>query len=272
MQPHLLLAGVAKRNRGKRDVRRHEKDKESAKEAEKETREEEEKEESETKREEEEEEAKEQQDEDDAAKKEIEAAGKEEQDEAESIAKESRKEAEKENAESKESEVLEKNTLKTNTDSPEIMQNDMKNIEKDAEKEVDNEFRATDEQYLHPPNTTKLENEIKQLDKKFGEHIKHAIGVIVNSPSNESKIVGSRSNRSNDDLAQGSAGANLDRGVEALPIIGNRMNDIPRAVEALRLQAATTFLGSENGVGINMTTGEETASQQLGHRSRCRDR
>ena len=40
------------------------------------------------------------------------------------------------------------------------------------------------------------------------------------------------------------------------------MNDIPRAVEALRLQAATTFLGSENGVGINMTTGEETASQQ----------
>ena len=240
-----------------------ERDKESAKEAEKETREEEEKEESEKKREEEKEEAKEQQEEDDATKKEIEMAGKEEQDEAESIAKESRKEAEKENAESKESEVLEKNTLKTNTDSPEIMQNDMKNIEKDAEKEVDNEFRATDEQYIHPPNTTKLENEINQLDKEFGEHVQHAIGVIVNRRSNESKIVGSQSKHSKDNLVQGSAGANLDHDAEAHPIIGNRMDDVPRAVEALRLQTATTFLGSDNGAGIGMTaTSEETATQQ----------
>ena len=73
------------------------------------------------------------------------------------------------------------------------MQNDMKSIEKDAEKEVDNEFHAADEQYIHPPNTTKLENEIKQLDKEFGEHVQHAIGVIVNRRSNESKIVGSQS-------------------------------------------------------------------------------
>ena len=59
----------------------------------------------------------------------------------------------------------------------------MKSIEKDAEKEVDNEFHAADEQYIHPPNTTKLENEIKQLDKEFGEHVQHAIGVIVNRRS-----------------------------------------------------------------------------------------
>ena len=43
------------------------------------------------------------------------------------------------------------------------------------------------------------------------------------------------------------------------------MDDVPRAVEALRLQAATTFLGSENGVGINMTaTGEEQLHNKTG--------
>eukprot|EP00944_MAST-04C_sp_MAST-4C-sp1_P005164 g5164.t1 len=244
-----------------------ERDKESAKEAEKETREEEEKEESEKKREEEKEEAKEQQEENDATKKEIEVAGKEEQDEAESIAKESRTESEKENAEKKKSESVEKNALETNKDKDSLktMQNDMKSIEKDAEKEVDNEFHAADEQYIHPPNTTKLENEIKQLDKEFGEHVQHAIGVIVNRRSNESKIVGSQSKHSKDNLVQGSAGANLDHDAEAHPIIGNRMDDVPRAVEALRLQAATTFLGSNNGAGIGMTaTSEERLHNKTG--------
>ena len=145
------------------------------------------------------------------------------------------------------------------------MQNDMKSIEKDAEKEVDNEFHAADEQYIHPPNTTKLENEIKQLDKEFGEHVQHAIGVIVNRRSNESKIVGSQSKHSKDNLVQGSAGANLDHDAEAHPIIGNRMDDVPRAVEALRLQAATTFLGSDNGAGIGMTaTSEERLHNKTG--------
>ena len=51
--------------------------------------------------------------------------------------------------------------------------------------------------------TRQIENEIKQLDKEFGEHVQHAIGVIVNRRSNESKIVGSQSKHSKDSLVQG---------------------------------------------------------------------
>ena len=45
------------------------------------------------------------------------------------------------------------------------------------------------------------------------------------------------------------------------------MDDVPRAVEALRLQAATTFLGSDNGAGIGMTaTSENGYTTKLGPR------
>ena len=181
-------------------------------------------------------------------------AGKEEQDEAESIAKESRKKVEQESEESKKTEDLEKKSQKTNQDRVESTQNDMNNIEKDAEKDVENEFHGTDEQYLNPPNTTKLENEIKRLDIEFGKHVERAVGIIVNRPSNTSNFFASQSDRRKEDFPQGP-------GIEVLPIIGNRTNDIPRAVESLRTQAATTFLGSEGGVGINMAASEETAIQ-----------